>query len=124
MNSIPFRQRLWEIFPPKNEGKLSGKLCLKLCMNSSSFQQSLLENHVGSSQLGHPIINILSWGPVAQPVATQQWGEQGGRRRKFPLVYVGSQAEGDNRKRASSAQRREGPKAQLTAVQNSKLFFM
>ena len=72
LNSIPFRQRLWESFPAKNEGKLSDQLCGNICLNSSSFQQSLSETHVGSSQLDPPILNILSWGPVAQPVGSQQ----------------------------------------------------
>jgi hypothetical protein len=40
----------------------------------------------------------------------------GGRGEgELPLAYVGSRAGGDNRKRACSAQRRVGPKAQLTA---------
>ena len=43
-----------------------------------------------SSQFGPPSLNLVSWVAVAQPVAPQQWGEQGGaagrvgRRGTFP----------------------------------------
>ena len=38
MNSIPFRQRLWESFPTKTVGKLSDKLCGNSCLNCSKFK--------------------------------------------------------------------------------------
>ena len=41
---------------------------------------------------------------------------RGGRRGNFPLASVGSQAGGDNRKRAHSPQRREGPKGNISLV--------
>ena len=37
MNSILFRQRLWESFPTKTVGKLSDKLCGNSCLNCSKF---------------------------------------------------------------------------------------
>ena len=37
--------------------------------------------------------------------------KRGNGRGNFPLAYIGSRAGGDNRKRAHSAQRRDGPKA-------------
>jgi hypothetical protein len=80
MNSIPFRQGLWESFPTKTVGKISDKVCGNLCLNSSSFRQSLWETHVGGSLLGPPLIYIGSSVPVAQPVAPQQWGSRGGER--------------------------------------------
>ena len=60
MNSIPFRQRLWESFLTKTVGKLSDKLCGNLCLTSSSFRQSLWETHVGGSLLGPPLLYISS----------------------------------------------------------------
>ena len=33
---------------------------------------------MGSSQFSPPILNIFKWVPVTQPVAPQQWGDQGG----------------------------------------------
>ena len=79
---------LWESFPARNEGRLSNKLCGNLCLNSSSFQQSISENHVGSFQLGPPILNILSWGQVAQPVAPQQSAEQGVGEGREGVVLI------------------------------------
>jgi hypothetical protein len=38
MNSIPFRQRLWESFPTKTVGKLSDQLCGNSCLNCSKFK--------------------------------------------------------------------------------------
>jgi hypothetical protein len=73
MNSILFRQRLWESFPTQTGGKLSNKLCGNFCLNCSKikflfsfFYEYYIDLHTFGKSSAHTRESSLSRATWAQ----------------------------------------------------------